>query len=115
VAAPAEVIPCDLAIVEIGIELNTEAAASARLEVDARQGNVVDERLKTNVARVFGAADVVVYPDLVAGVCTWNPGIMPASQARRRAPTWLAATRRRVPGSDRRCPRPYPPAEIDHD
>lgn len=60
-------IPCDLAIVGIGIELNTELAASAGLEADPRHGIVVDERLETRVAGVFAAGDVAAYPDPLAG------------------------------------------------
>src|SRR5260221_4593205 len=57
-AGQAEEIPCDLAIVGVGIQLNTELAASAGLEVDARHGIVVDERLETRAAGVFVAGDV---------------------------------------------------------
>jgi 3-phenylpropionate/trans-cinnamate dioxygenase ferredoxin reductase subunit len=64
---PSEEIPCDLAIAGIGIELNTELAASAGLEVDPRHGIVVDERLETRVAGVFAAGDVAAYPDPLAG------------------------------------------------
>ncbi len=69
-SAPSELteeIPCDLAIVGIGIELNTELAASAGLEVDPRHGIVADERLETRVAEVFAAGDVAAYPDPLAG------------------------------------------------
>jgi 3-phenylpropionate/trans-cinnamate dioxygenase ferredoxin reductase component len=60
-------IPCDLAIVGIGIQLNGELAAAAGLEVDAHHGIVVDERLETAVAGVFAAGDVVAYPDPTVG------------------------------------------------
>lgn len=60
-------IPCDLAIVGIGIQLNTELAASAGLEVDAHHGIVVDERLETRVAGVFAAGDAAAYPDPLGG------------------------------------------------
>ena len=63
----AEEIPCDLAIVGIGIQLNTELAASAGLEVDTRHGIVVDERLETRVASIFAAGDVAAFPDPIGG------------------------------------------------
>jgi 3-phenylpropionate/trans-cinnamate dioxygenase ferredoxin reductase component len=63
----AEEIPCDLAIVGIGIQLNTELAASAGLEVDTKNGIVVDERLETRVAGIFAAGDVAAYPDPIGG------------------------------------------------
>jgi 3-phenylpropionate/trans-cinnamate dioxygenase ferredoxin reductase subunit len=62
-----ETIPCDLAIVGVGIQLNTELAASAGLEVDPRHGIVVDEHLETRVADVFAAGDVAAYPDPLGG------------------------------------------------
>jgi 3-phenylpropionate/trans-cinnamate dioxygenase ferredoxin reductase subunit len=62
-----EVLPCDLAIVGIGIQLNTELVASAGLEVDPRHGIVVDERLETRAAGVFAAGDVAAYPDPIVG------------------------------------------------
>jgi len=63
----AEEIPCDLAIVGIGIQLNTELAASTGLEVDTKNGIVVDERLETRVADIFAAGDVAAYPDPIGG------------------------------------------------
>ncbi|HKV02505.1 MAG TPA: FAD-dependent oxidoreductase [Ktedonobacteraceae bacterium] len=66
-AGQAEEIPCDLAIVGVGIQLNTELAASAGLEVDARHGIVVDERLETRAAGVFVAGDAAAYPDPLGG------------------------------------------------
>lgn len=62
-----EEIPADIAIVGIGIQLNTELAASAGLQVDARHGVVVDERLETAVAGVFVAGDAAAYPDPLGG------------------------------------------------
>ncbi|MGO8948099.1 MAG: NAD(P)/FAD-dependent oxidoreductase [Ktedonobacterales bacterium] len=62
-----EQIPCQLAIVGVGIQLNTELAAQAGLEVDPKQGIVVTERLETRVAGVFSAGDVAAYPDPIAG------------------------------------------------
>lgn len=64
---PTEDIPCDLAIVGVGIALNTELAAAVGLEVDPHHGIVVNERLETRVAGVFAAGDVAAYPDPVAG------------------------------------------------
>lgn len=62
-----EEIACDLAIVGVGIQLNTELAAAAGLEVDPRHGIVTDERLETRVAGVFVAGDAVAYPDPLGG------------------------------------------------
>jgi 3-phenylpropionate/trans-cinnamate dioxygenase ferredoxin reductase component len=62
-----EEIDCELAIVGVGIQLNTELAASAGLEVDPQHGIVVTERLETRVAGVFAAGDVAAYPDSIGG------------------------------------------------
>lgn len=62
-----EEISCELAIVGVGIHLNSELATSAGLEVDPRHGIVVSERLETRVAGVFAAGDVAAYPDPIGG------------------------------------------------
>lgn len=62
-----EDISADMAVVGVGIQLNTEVAASAGLEVDPRHGVVVDERLETAAAGIFAAGDVAAYPDPIAG------------------------------------------------
>ncbi|HEX8032421.1 MAG TPA: FAD-dependent oxidoreductase, partial [Ktedonobacterales bacterium] len=62
-----EEIPCDLAIVGVGIHLNTELADAAGLEVDPHHGIVTDDRLETRVAGVFAAGDAVAYPDPLGG------------------------------------------------
>lgn len=66
-SGPIKDIPCNLAIVGIGIQLNTELAASAELEVDPHHGIFVNERLETRAAGVFAAGDVAAYPDPLAG------------------------------------------------
>lgn len=49
-------IPCDLAVVGLGIEPATEIVAGTPVEVD--NGIVVDELCRTNVGGVFAAGDV---------------------------------------------------------
>lgn len=62
-----ERIACDVAVVGVGVQLNTELAAGAGLEVDPRHGVVVDERLETRAAGIFAAGDVAAYPDPIGG------------------------------------------------
>jgi 3-phenylpropionate/trans-cinnamate dioxygenase ferredoxin reductase subunit len=62
-----EDIPCDIALIGIGIQLNTELAQHAGLEVDPRNGIVVDEHLETQVEDIFAAGDVAAYPDPIVG------------------------------------------------
>jgi len=63
-----EDIPCDLVIAGIGIQLNTEIAQQAGLDVDKRHGIVVDEHLETQVEDIFAAGDVAAYPDPIVGL-----------------------------------------------
>lgn len=49
-------IPCDLAVVGVGIEPATEIVAGTPVEID--NGIVVDELCRTNVVGVFAAGDV---------------------------------------------------------
>jgi 3-phenylpropionate/trans-cinnamate dioxygenase ferredoxin reductase subunit len=62
-----EEIPCDLAVVGVGIQLNTELAASGGLDVDPHNGIIVDEHLETKVEGIFAAGDVAAYPDPFVG------------------------------------------------
>ncbi|GCE30572.1 pyridine nucleotide-disulfide oxidoreductase [Dictyobacter alpinus] len=63
-----EDIPCDFAVAGIGIQLNIELAESAGLEIDKRNGIIVDEHLETKVEGIFAAGDVAAYPDPISGV-----------------------------------------------
>ena len=66
-ATETETIACDLAIVGVGIVLNSELAQQAGLEVDPRQGIVVDDHLRTSTPDIYAAGDLAAYPDLVLG------------------------------------------------
>jgi len=66
-ATETETIACDLAIVGVGIVLNSELAQQAGLEVDPRQGIVVDDHLRTSAPDIYAAGDLAAYPDLVLG------------------------------------------------
>jgi 3-phenylpropionate/trans-cinnamate dioxygenase ferredoxin reductase component len=68
VATAAETIPCDMAIIGVGILLNSELAQQAGLEVDPRQGIVVDDRLRASAPDVYAAGDIAGYPDPVIGI-----------------------------------------------
>ena len=54
------------AVVGVGIQLNTELAEAAGLEVDG--GIVVNERLQTSVPGIFAAGDVASFPDVFASL-----------------------------------------------
>lgn len=60
-------VPCDLAIIGVGIQLNTEVASASGLTVDPRNGVVVDDHLRASAPDVFVAGDIAAYPDPVVG------------------------------------------------
>ncbi len=66
-ATEPETISCDLAIVGVGILLNSELAQQAGLEVDPRQGIVVNDHLQTSAPDIYAAGDLAAYPDPVLG------------------------------------------------
>jgi 3-phenylpropionate/trans-cinnamate dioxygenase ferredoxin reductase component len=67
IATVPETIPCDLAIIGVGILLNSDLAQQAGLEVDPRQGIIVDDHLQTSVPDIYAAGDLAAYPDPVVG------------------------------------------------
>jgi 3-phenylpropionate/trans-cinnamate dioxygenase ferredoxin reductase component len=67
ITTEAETIPCDLAIVGVGILLNIDLAQQAGLEVDPHQGIVANDHLQTSAPDIYVAGDVAAYPDPVVG------------------------------------------------
>ncbi|HEX5548819.1 MAG TPA: FAD/NAD(P)-binding oxidoreductase [Ktedonobacterales bacterium] len=66
-ATESEMISCDLAIVGVGILLNSDLAQQAGLEVDPRQGIVLNDHLQTSAPDIYAAGDLAAYPDPVLG------------------------------------------------
>ena len=58
-------LPCDFAVIGVGIRPNVELAQAAGLKVD--NGIVVDEKMRASHPDVFAAGDVCNYPDPVFG------------------------------------------------
>lgn len=58
-------VPCDFALVAVGIQANTELARAAGLAVS--DGIVVNERLQTSHPEIYAGGDVANYPDPVFG------------------------------------------------
>jgi NADPH-dependent 2,4-dienoyl-CoA reductase/sulfur reductase-like enzyme len=54
------------AVVGVGLQLNTELAAAAGLEVE--DGIVVNDRLQTSMPGIFAAGDVASFPDVYASL-----------------------------------------------
>ncbi len=60
-------LPADLALVGVGIQLNTEVASASGINVDPRHGVMVDNHLHTSAPDVWAAGDIAAYPDPVMG------------------------------------------------
>jgi 3-phenylpropionate/trans-cinnamate dioxygenase ferredoxin reductase subunit len=60
-------LTADLVIVGVGIQLNTDLATDADLNVDERQGVMVDDHLRASADGVYAAGDVAAYVDPVMG------------------------------------------------
>ncbi len=60
-------LPADLVIVGIGVQLNTDLAEEAGLNIDPQHGVLVDDHLLTSAEDVFAAGDVAGFVDPVMG------------------------------------------------
>ena len=60
-------LPADVVVVGVGIQLNTDLATEAGLNVDPRHGVMVDDHLRASADDVFAAGDVAAYLDPVMG------------------------------------------------
>ncbi|MDW7650052.1 MAG: FAD-dependent oxidoreductase [Bacillota bacterium] len=58
-------LPCDFVVSAVGIEANTAVVAGSPVHVD--QGILTDERMQTNVPRLYAAGDVAQGCDLLSG------------------------------------------------
>jgi NTE family protein len=66
IATNAGDVEAAFAVVGVGLQLNTELAASAGLEVE--DGIVVNDRLQTSTPGIFAAGDVASFPDVFASL-----------------------------------------------
>ena len=62
-----ESIPCDLAVVGVGVTLNLELAKEAGLKVDDAQGVEADACLQSSHPNVYVAGDIACFEDRVIG------------------------------------------------
>ncbi len=60
-------LAADLAVVGVGITLNTDLATESGLNVDPRHGVMVDDHLRASADDVFAAGDVAAFLDPVMG------------------------------------------------
>ncbi|MDB5243821.1 MAG: NAD(P)/FAD-dependent oxidoreductase, partial [Spirosoma sp.] len=62
-----EALPCDFVVAATGATLNTDLAKSCGLEVDPKNGVVVDERLRSTDRNIFVAGDCACFYDASVG------------------------------------------------
>lgn len=60
-------LPADVVIVGVGIQLNTDLATDAGLNVDPHHGVMVDDHLRASAEDVYAAGDVAAFLDPVMG------------------------------------------------
>jgi len=60
-------LPADFVVVGVGVTLNTELAQEAGLEVDPKEGVVVNEYLKTADPHIWAAGDIACFQDVALG------------------------------------------------
>jgi NAD(P)H-nitrite reductase large subunit len=58
-----ETVPCDLAVMGVGIRLNTQLARDADLDLTDFSAIIVDETLRTSDPHIWAAGDIAAWPD----------------------------------------------------
>ncbi|NMC60044.1 MAG: FAD-dependent oxidoreductase, partial [Candidatus Methanofastidiosa archaeon] len=66
-------IPCDLAVVAIGVSPNTKLAKNAGIEIGSAGGIIVNEYMQTNDPDIYAAGDCVEIPNLITGKSVHAP------------------------------------------
>ncbi len=60
-------LPCELAVVAVGVRPNSKLAADAGLKIGGRGGIEVDEHMQTSDPDIYAAGDCVEVPHLITG------------------------------------------------
>ncbi|MGE4351448.1 MAG: FAD-dependent oxidoreductase [Bdellovibrionales bacterium] len=60
-------LPCDLAVVAVGVRPNAALAKEAGLEIGATGGIVVDTQMRTSDPDIYAAGDCIEIPQLITG------------------------------------------------
>lgn len=66
-------IPCELAVVAIGVSPNTKLAKNAGIEIGHTGGIIVNEYMQTNDPDIYAAGDCVEIPNLITGKSVHAP------------------------------------------
>ncbi|SMF35305.1 FAD-dependent oxidoreductase [Desulfovibrio gilichinskyi] len=67
------VVPCELAVVSIGVVPNVDLARASGLEIGGFGGIVVDEHMRTSDSNIYAAGDCVEIPNRITGKKTYAP------------------------------------------
>lgn len=94
-----ETIRTDLVVLSIGVRPNSELARAAGLELNARGGIVVDDRLMTSDPNIYALGDVIEVKDRVDGKPAMIPLAGPANKQARIAADQIQGIDARYPGT----------------
>ena len=72
VKAGGSVIPCEMAVVSVGIRPNTAFLAGTGIETE-RSIILVDKQMRTNVADIYAAGDCAMVSNRLTGEAQWSP------------------------------------------
>ncbi|NTV29778.1 MAG: FAD-dependent oxidoreductase [Candidatus Omnitrophica bacterium] len=75
-----ESMPCDLAILAIGVRPESQLAKEAGLNIGERGGIVVDEHMRTSDPHIYAVGDAVEVGDFITGTRTNVPLAGPANR-----------------------------------
>lgn len=75
-----EKIPCDFAILSVGVRPETKLAVDAGLKIGERGGIAVNDTMQTNDPSIYAVGDAVEVQDFVGGFATLVPLAGPANR-----------------------------------
>ena len=75
-----ETIPCDLAIIAVGVRPDSRLARDAGLALDERGAIVVDEHMRTSDTDIYAVGDAVQVKEFVSGASALIPLAGPANR-----------------------------------
>ncbi|MGN1451391.1 MAG: FAD-dependent oxidoreductase, partial [Eubacteriales bacterium] len=90
-------IPCDLAVMSVGIRPNTEFLRESGIELDGGK-IVVDGEMRTNIPDVYAAGDCAMVTNRITGKRQWSPMGSSANLEGRTLAQILAGKEKTYPG-----------------
>lgn len=68
-----KVLPCDLALISIGVKPNVKIAKEAGIEIGSSGAIKVNEKMRTNIPNIYAAGDCVEKKGFVTNRVIWHP------------------------------------------